>query len=189
MEISVNFKNSLLTISKKKNLKRPSDKVLWPMITCFQSQSALFLENTDFPICPKAACRISVDQIQLWAVAVSKLSSQTKLEIMSINIRPVIIEIIAPLSDRGFSQRDMSIITRVPQDAISKTPTPCSEGQQFYLGRGADFSQGPGSGCGADQADCTMCLCRHCPKMFSSIWISLKTSRQVPQTNSLSPST
>ena len=82
---------------------------------------------------------------------------------MSINIRPVIIEIIAPLSDRGFSQREMSIITRVPQDAILKIPTPCWEDQQFYLGRG------PGSGCGADQANLTMCLCPHGPKMFSSI--------------------
>ena len=55
-----------------------------------------------------AVCRICDEHIQLWAVAVCKLPSETKVELISTNIRPVAIDIIVRFLVRGLSQREMS---------------------------------------------------------------------------------
>ena len=64
------------------------------------------------PIAPKTVCRICVDHTQLWAIAVCKLPSQTKVAITPTNIWPVIIEIIVRLVGRKLSQKKISVITR-----------------------------------------------------------------------------
>ena len=76
--------------------------------------SQLFVGSGDFPnYPPKAVWRFCVDHIQLWAVAVYKLPSQTKVAIMNTNIRPVL-----RFAGLVFSHREMSRITWVSQGAF-----------------------------------------------------------------------
>ena len=71
---------------------RPADKkiivchYIWPVPVSLLSRESIS------PITPKAVWHNCVDHIQLWAVAVCKLPSQTKAATMPTNTRPVIIE-------------------------------------------------------------------------------------------------
>ena len=73
------------------------------------------------PIARKAMWCICVGHIQLWAVAVCKLPSQTKVATMPTNIRPIITEILVD-SGLGLSQMEMTRITGVPKGAYLKLP-------------------------------------------------------------------
>ena len=86
--------------------------LLWPSDKCYVHPSLLFCPGQPSflgvrisPIATKVVWRICVDHIQLWAVAVCKLPSQSKLPIILTNIRQVL-ENIVPflgLSKRVFS--------------------------------------------------------------------------------------
>ena len=153
------------------------------------------------PTAPKAVWRICVDHIQLWAVVVCKLPSQTKAAI----IRPVIIENIFRFSCIGLSQMQMSRITGVSQGAILKVPRRVHASSSFTQGlRGhllktitpkedlhspyhhENLWKNFLSASRADQANWTPSLCPHGSRLFSSSWILLKTSRLMLQTDSWS---
>ena len=162
------------------------------------------------PIAPKTVWHIFANHIQVLAIAICKLSSQTIVAIMLTNIRPVIIENIAQFSYHGlFGKRCQEWLEwhKVP----SKSPMPCPQAQQSYpwVGAGAarasieddhikwrpwpspyqeakEFSLSDQDLGGADQAKWAPCLCLQGPRTFtwfSSSSISLKTSRPMPQTD------
>ena len=148
------------------------------------------------PITSKALWHTCGDHIQLWAVDVCKLPSQTKVAIMRTNIRPETLANIVRFS----------CLPGVSQGAIWNH-LPCVWEQQSYPGTTwafdkddhiewrlclfsvsrseRVFSQRPGSGAD-DQEKQTSCLCPHGPGAFSSSWISLKTSTPMRLTDSWS---
>ena len=71
------------------------------------------------PVVPKAMWCICVHYIPLWPIAVCEIPSQSKVAIMPINIRSVILENIVQLSGLGLSQ-NMKRISGVPQTAVYK---------------------------------------------------------------------
>ena len=99
VEVYVNFNRSHLTISKR-HLVTPWHRR--SMIIFSSPSQPFFYQVLIFPIAPKAVYRICFDHIQLWAVVVCQLPSQTKLVIMSTNIRPVIIKIVFSSRIVGF---------------------------------------------------------------------------------------
>ena len=145
---------------------------------------------------------ICVDHIQLWAVAVCK--SENIVLIMRTAIQSVIIDNNFQFSGLGLSQREMSRTT-VSQVAIYKIIRCVHESSsltQGYVGtywrqshkksclsthlEAEEFSRRcPESGW-SYQANWTPCRFPHGPRTFSSVWISLKTSRTMPQTDSSS---
>ena len=70
------------------------------------------ISNEVWPIC--------ADHIQLWAVTVFKLLSQTKVVMMPTNIRPVIIENIVQFTSLWLSKREIMKITGVSQCAACR---------------------------------------------------------------------
>ena len=177
----------------------------------FYGRPLLYSPDQLFPlgvlICPTASktlCRIYIDNILHCTLAVCKLLSQTKVEIMPISIRPVMIKIIVRFSGCGLSHREMSRITGVLQCDISKIldsfqisavlegVTWASVEHDYMERRLCPFLYRDGEHVSlnvhdrgeANKAHQMSYLCLHGPKAVSSGWISPKTSREMPQTDS-----
>ena len=73
---------------------------------------------------------ICVHHIQLWAVALSKLPSETNVAIISTNIRPVIIENIVQFSGLGLPRGRCPECHKMPFKSLML----CSWEQRFYPG-------------------------------------------------------
>ena len=133
-------------------------------------------------------------------VVISHLSQWqcgTKVAVMPTNIQPLTIV----FSVLGLSRREMSRITGVAHDAIFKVLYHACESSSLcqyllktitskedhallrIMRQTVGFFNIQDQG-GADQMDWTLCLCPHGAKMFNRIWILLKTSRAVTQTDS-----
>ena len=109
---------------------RPMTIFKRPLVTSF---SGVLI----FPIVPRAVWCICVDHIQLRAVAVCKLPSQTKVAIMPNSIRSVIFKnYLAVVRSWGFSEGDVenqcSVISVIW--CHLKRAMPCSWEQQSYPG-------------------------------------------------------
>ena len=114
------------------------------------------------PVAPKAICRMCVDHAQLWAIALCKLPSQTKVVIMPTNNRPVFIENIFRFSCRGLSYREKywsvtkcHLKTLVSWDNQSYPGSTWASAEDVNIKTktlfritifSVGFSQGPGSG-------------------------------------------
>ena len=138
----------------------------------------------------KVVWRMCAAHIQLWAVVVCKLPSQTKVAFKPNNIRPVIIEYKYMLLGSQVSSflrgryRELVDCHKVPYNS----PTSCSWEQQSYPGAAwtyieddhmkrrlcpspfhevKRFSQYPDQA-GADETNWTSCFWLHDAKMFGS---------------------
>ena len=88
------------------------------------------------------------------------------------------------------SWREMSIIIGVLHGAISKVPRHvCETNMLTSASWEGQVSPSVQDGGGADYANWMLCLFPLGPKALSTSWISLKTSRLMPHTNSRSSST
>ena len=119
--------NSVCRIKSENSPESPNNSLtLWRIFMVDHHlcpvQNSLLPGSADFPIhsakgkmpiCLKLA--IYVDRIGHLSIAVCKLVSYTKLEIIQINILLVIVEIIIRFSGRGLFHREMSRITGVSQ--------------------------------------------------------------------------
>ena len=83
-----------------------------------RSQLAFFLGMQISLIATKAVRCNDVDHIQLQAVAVCRLSSQAKVEVMITNIQPVVIENIVWFSDLGFFQGESVTSCHLKSNAL-----------------------------------------------------------------------
>ena len=100
----------------------------------------------------------------------------------------------------GFPRRRFRVLLECHR-VVSKSPTPYSWEHLYYPGttwaitskedhallrisRRNNFLSTVQNQGGADQANWTPCRCLHGPRTFNSGWISLKTSRPMPQTDS-----
>ena len=103
----------------KKNLLRPSDKLLWSTITFVMARSALVFGSAAFPNCPKAG---SVANLWWSHPAVRprcmKIPSQDKVTIKPTNVRHVMIDNIVRFSGLGLSQTEKSRTAIASQDTI-----------------------------------------------------------------------
>ena len=71
-----------------KDLLQPSDEVLLLAITCILSKSDFLWGMLISTVAWRAICHICVEHIQLWAVAVFKLPSETKVVSILTNTWP-----------------------------------------------------------------------------------------------------
>ena len=104
--------------------------MIWCIITFALSRSTLFGESVDFPKCPKC----NVPNLYWWHSAVSsrwKSPFQTKVTIMSIAIRPLIIDRIFCLSSHDLSQMEISRIS-----GVSYLKVLCSVCESISLSQG-----------------------------------------------------
>ena len=165
-----------------KDPSRPPDKVWWSTITFAQSQSDFFLGSVDFPSSQTGDHANQYPVCNFWKY-----------------------RLVLDLCD--FSQWYVEIYWSVSRCDL-KSPMLCSWDQCFYPGHGqrvhrlkmitsnvtmsfsviwweTAFSQCPGSGWSwSGELDALSFPCG--PKTFSNSWISPKTSRPMPQTDSWS---
>ena len=91
--------------------------VLWSAITSVESRSTFSRESWFPQYVPKAVCRICDDRIQLRAVTVHKLPSQTKVEITPTDMWTVTVEIMVRSHVMGFLSgwcRELTYCNKLP---------------------------------------------------------------------------
>ena len=156
------------------------------------------------PIAPYAVWHICVDHIQLWAIVVCKLLSETIVVIMPTIIQPVIIENIIQFSGLGLPHREnvenywsvtgcnLKVLRYVCESSsrtqglcwhLLKTITSKEDRALLRILRWKNFLSALQNQGGADQVDWMPCRFPYGPRAFSGSCISPKTSRRMTQTD------